>query len=85
MLLYFALVNFSANMAAVLISPLVLSIGDSAGLGFVQMISGLGMLAASPLVSISGGRQRKMRMLYVSILASGLGLAATSLSPALVA
>jgi MFS family permease len=84
MLLYFALVNFSANMAAVLISPLVLSIGDSAGLGFVQMISGIGMLAGSLLLSISGGTERKMRMLYVAIFVSGLGLAATSLAPTLV-
>jgi DHA3 family macrolide efflux protein-like MFS transporter len=60
LLLYFALVNFLLNFAAVLIGPLVLSFGTANTLGVVQTVSGVGMLAGSIIMSAWGGPKRRI-------------------------
>lgn len=63
---YYALVNFFLNISAVMIGPLVLSIGTPTSLGVVQTFMGLGMLAGSLLMSVWGG-VKKNRVLFVII------------------
>ena len=84
LLLYFALVNFLLNFAAVLTAPLVLSFGTAAVLGLVQMVSGVGMLAGSLLMSAWGGPQRRIRAVIGFIGLSALGLVVTGLQPSAV-
>lgn len=78
MLVYFAIVNFFANMSSVLLPPLVLSFSDAAGLGVAQTAGGAGMLVGSLVVSVWGGPKRRMRAVYASILMAGAGLIVVS-------
>jgi len=81
MLVYFAAVNFAANMAGILVTPMVLSFARTETLGVIQAISGAGMLAGSILMGVWGGPQRRMRGIYWTIALSGLGLLAMGLRP----
>lgn len=83
MMLFFALVNFAANLSSVVLPPLVLTISDATGLGLVQTVAGVGMLLGSVLVSVWGGPRRKMLAVYLSIGVSGVGLLITGLVPSL--
>ena len=83
MMIYFALVNFSANFAAIVIPPLVLSLSNATGLGLVQMISGAGMLTGGIVASIWGGPKEKMRLVFVAIAITGVGLLFSGLIPAI--
>jgi MFS family permease len=87
LLLYFALVNFLMNFAAVLTGPLVLARHPASALGTVQMASGLGMLLGSIAMSAWGGPQRRIRGVigFISLAAVGLlaaGLGAPAVFPA---
>jgi MFS family permease len=81
MMIFFAIINFVANLSTVVLPPLVLSIADATGLGMVQMIAGLGMLIGSVLVSVWGGPKRKMIAVFAAIAISGVGLTVTGLVP----
>ncbi|MBN2145788.1 MAG: MFS transporter [Anaerolineales bacterium] len=84
LLLYFAMVNFSLNFAAVLLGPLVLSVHQASVLGLAQMAMGVGMLAGGILMSAWGGPKRRIRGVIGFIILSGCGLALTGLrSPAI--
>ncbi|HMN59122.1 MAG TPA: MFS transporter [Anaerolinea sp.] len=61
LLWYFALVNFFLNMSGVLVPPMVLTWTNSVGLGVVEMVSGIGMLVGSILISAWGGFKRRRR------------------------
>jgi MFS family permease len=74
MLIYFALVNFAGNMAAILISPMVLSFANAANLGVVQTAGGMGMLLGSLAVSIWGGPKQRMAGVYAAVAVAGVGL-----------
>jgi MFS family permease len=82
LLLYFALVNFLANFAAVLTGPLVLARHTAAVLGTVQMVSGLGMLAGSIVLSAWGGPRRRLRGVIAFISLGAVGLSVTGLGSA---
>lgn len=60
LLLFFAVVNFSANISSAMIGPLILSFSSPASLGAVQTVMGIGMLAGSTLMSIWGGPRKKL-------------------------
>lgn len=82
LLWYFALVNFLLNFATVLSAPLVLSFGDAGQLGLVQMISGIGMLGGSVLLSIWGGpKGRKVGVVLALIAVAATGLVVIGLRP----
>ncbi len=74
LLLYFALVNFLLNLAAVLNSPLVLSFSQPSSLGIVQSVSGAAMLVGSVIMSAWGGpRQRVVGVCgFIALIAVGL-------------
>ena len=80
MLLYFAVVNFVANTAGVLLAPMVLSFSDARGLGLVQMVSGISMLGGSVLISVWGGPERKMLAVYFALAVSALGFVVAGLN-----
>jgi hypothetical protein len=84
LLLYFALVNFLLNFAAVLTGPLVLSFSTSAALGVVQTVSGVGMLVGSIVMSAWGGPQRRIRAVIGFIGLASLGLLLIGLQPSVV-
>ena len=74
-LLFFALVNFLLNTAAVLYIPMVLAIGSAAVLGIVQTVSGVGMLGGSLVMSAWGGpKKKRINAVIVFILIASIGL-----------
>ncbi len=83
LLLYFALVNFSVNFAAVLTGPLVLSFASPSVMGLVQTISGVGMLVGSVVMSAWGGPQRRILAVlgFIALGSVGLGLVGLRPSP----
>jgi MFS family permease len=84
LLVFFALVNFLLNFAAVLTGPLVLSYSDASGLGLVQMASGGGMLAGSLALSAWGGPKRRILGVIGFIALAALGLVLAGLRPGLI-
>lgn len=83
LLLYFALANFSLNLAGVLTGPLVLATSPASVLGTVQMAAGVGMLLGSIVMSAWRGPQRRVLALIGGITsgAAGLVLAGAQGSP----
>lgn len=71
---YFALANFSLNLAGVLTGPLVLATSPASVLGTVQMVAGLGMLIGSIVMSAWGGPKRRVLALIGGITAGAAGL-----------
>jgi len=74
LLLYFALVNFFLNFAAVLTGPLVLSFSTASALGAVQSVAGVGMLVGSIGISAWGGPKRRMPAVIGFITLAAVGL-----------
>jgi len=74
LLLYFALVNFFLNFAAVLTGPLVLSFSAASALGVVQSVAGVGMLVGSIGISAWGGPKRRMPAVIGFISLGSMGL-----------
>jgi MFS family permease len=74
LLLYFALVNFFANLAAVLLGPMLLSFSTTAALGVAQTAGGLGMLIGSIGISAWGGPRRRMPAVIGFIALGSFGL-----------
>lgn len=74
LLLYFAGVNFLANISSVLIGPLVLSFSSAASMGFAQTMMGVGMLGGSFLMSLWGGpKKNRVKTIVGAISLSSLG------------
>jgi MFS transporter, DHA3 family, macrolide efflux protein len=71
---YFALVNFSLNLATVLTGPLVLSFGSATTLGIVEVVFGIAMLGGSVLMGAWGGPKRRITGIFVFISICALGL-----------
>lgn len=77
LLLYFAMINFLLNFAVVLLGPLVLSNHPANTFGFIQMASGVGMLAGSILISTWGGPQKRILAVigFITLASGGLFIA----------
>ncbi len=74
LLWYFAFVNFFLNISAVMIGPLVLSIGSATSLGVIQTFMGFGMLAGSLVMSVWGGvKKKRVKFIMLFIVLSSLG------------
>ncbi len=81
---YFAFVNFCLNFAMVLLGPMVLPAGGSAGLGIVQSVFGLGALAGGLAVAVFGGpRKNRIPFLVACLGVAALGVMAAGLRPGL--
>jgi MFS transporter, DHA3 family, macrolide efflux protein len=81
LLLYFAMVNFLLNSAAVLMAPLVLSRHPASILGSIQTTWGLAAIIGSLIMSAWKGPVRRVPFMIVFITFSFLGFAVTGLRP----
>jgi hypothetical protein len=84
LLLFFALVNFCLNFAAVLLGPMILTFENAATLGLIQTLGGVGMLVGSIGMSAWGGFRRRITTIISSILLAAVGLVIAGLSPSMV-
>ncbi len=84
LLLYFAAVNFTINLATVLTGPLVLSFSTEKSLGVVQTISGLGMFLGGLVISAWAGPKRRIYAVIGFIAAASVGLLLVGLWPVVV-
>lgn len=87
LVILFMIINFFNNLAMVLITPLVLTIGNSVSLGIIQAIGGAGMLVgsiAATLYKSNSSYIKKIRtcvicasvcLIFMGIRASGITLA----------
>jgi hypothetical protein len=83
LLLFFALVNFCLNFAAVLLGPMILTFENAATLGLIQTLGGVGMLVGSIGMSAWGGFRRRVATIISSILLAAVGLIIAGLSPSI--
>ena len=87
LVIFFAVINFMLNFAAVLTSPMVLATFTPEILGTIMTVSGLGMLLGSVLLSTWGG-PKKNKINFIIGLAVfttlGLGLAGLRANPFLI-
>lgn len=81
LLLFFSVVNFFLNFAAVLLGPLILSTNSAAAFGIVQTVFGVGMLAGSIGVSVWGGPERRVPALIGFLCLGAIGLVIGGLHP----
>jgi MFS family permease len=81
LLLYFALVNFLLNFAAVVHGPMVLSFADPSVLGIIQTTLGAGMLVGSLLMSVWGGPKRRIHAVFGFVALAAIGLAFAGVRP----
>ncbi|MEM7114078.1 MAG: MFS transporter [Chloroflexota bacterium] len=78
LLLFFALVNFCLNFAAVLLGPLVLSFATPTAFGTIQAVGGVGMLVGSIVMSSWGGPKGRVVPAvigFIGVAAIGLTIA----------
>ncbi|HZE88958.1 MAG TPA: MFS transporter, partial [Verrucomicrobiae bacterium] len=75
LLLMFAVVNFFAELASVLFTPLVLGIASPAALGTLLSLGGVGMIAGSAIMSVWGGPRRPALGAALFAGASGVAVA----------
>lgn len=81
LLIVFAIVNYLLGIVSVLVTPLVLSVGNAAALGTVLSVGGVGMLIGSLLMSAWGGPARRMQGVLGFMLLCGLFVAVGGVRP----
>jgi MFS family permease len=81
LMLFLGALNFFAGFADLLITPLVLAFASSDALGTVMSIGGLGMIAASLVVSAWGGPRHRVRGVLGFSLVIGLAMVLGALRP----
>ena len=85
LLIYFAIVNFTANISSAMIGPLVLSFGSATSLGAAQTVMGSGMLAGTLLLSIWGGpKKHQIHAVIGFIFLASTGFWIAGMQPSLV-
>jgi predicted MFS family arabinose efflux permease len=81
LMLLFVTTNFFISIVSVVITPLVLSFGSAADLGFALSAGGAGMLAGTLLLSAWGGPQRRINGMLGFLLLSAICLALAGVWP----
>ncbi|NJN80701.1 MAG: MFS transporter [Anaerolineales bacterium] len=81
LLLYYAMINFLLNWAAVLLVPMVLSRFTPNVLGVIQTVMGLGMLAGSIVMSAWGGAKRRIPATILFIILALIGYIVVGITP----
>lgn len=77
---FFAIIGFFGAIFSVLITPLVLSFSSEVILGTLLSIGGVGMLLGSLVMSIWGGPERRMPIVFGFMLLDGLWMSVAGLS-----
>ncbi|MDO5018704.1 MAG: MFS transporter [Lagierella massiliensis] len=70
----FSLINFIANLAIVLLGPMVMGNFDTKIYGIVNSLSGAGMIVGGVLSGVIPVQKHKVRSIYMSIIICSLGL-----------
>ncbi|MBN2657989.1 MAG: hypothetical protein EH225_11760 [Calditrichaeota bacterium] len=81
LLILVSIINFLMSFTIIILVPYVLSFAKSTTLGFVQSISGAGMLLGSIIIGIAGTHNKKIPILFFSTILSGIGLLIMGLYP----
>jgi hypothetical protein len=76
-----AAANLSLGMVQVLVTPLVLSFASAPVLGTILSASGVGMLAGSLAMTLSGGPRRRVRTILILFHVEGVLLIVGGLRP----
>jgi DHA3 family macrolide efflux protein-like MFS transporter len=84
LLMVFGTSNFLFAIASIIITPLVLSMSDPAGLGLQMAIGGSGLLLGGVIMTATGGFRRRIHGVLGFSLLAGLALAAHGLAPSFV-
>lgn len=72
---------FGMGLAGLLIRPLILSFGSLSDLSLLTGLGGIGFLAGSILMSITGGPKRKAHGVWLGLILGGVMLAAHGIRP----
>lgn len=81
LILIFAVLNFIANLALVLVGPLVLARYSALEYGFVNSASGLAMVAGSLFAGILPPKKKRIQSILLALTVSGVGLMMMGVSP----
>lgn len=65
LLIFFAMINFLTGSVTVLTTPYILALADSATLGIVLAIGGLGMVGGSIFMSVWKGPKEKVKVILI--------------------
>lgn len=79
-ILVFSVVNFIANLAFILLSPMILATYSTTIYSLSQTISGISMLAGALLASLLPVSKNQYATIYGALIISGLGLLIGSIS-----
>nr|BFE55540.1 hypothetical protein GCM10020063_000660 [Dactylosporangium thailandense] len=82
MIVFFLVDNYLSSIATVVVTPLVLSIGDAADVGLVTAASGLGAAFGAVVMVVWGGTRRRATGMVGFVLGVGAGILIMGLRPA---
>lgn len=74
LIIVFSLLNFVANIAIVLIGPLVMSNYDTSVYGLVNSISGVAMVIGGLISGALPSKNNKVRSIFISLIISSIGM-----------
>lgn len=77
----FGLLNFIANLAIVLIGPIIISTYDGAVYGLVNSISGASMVIGGIVAGAFPAKKNRVRYIFRSLILTGLGICVMGVSP----
>jgi hypothetical protein len=77
---YFGAYNFLVGIVEVLVAPLVLSFASTVALGTIMSVGGMGTVVGGVVISIWGGPERRMLIVFGFMLLCGLCTAVAGLS-----
>jgi len=79
----FAVMNFLISIIFLLITPLVLDMGSPVVLGWVDSITGAGMLVGTLVMSVWGGPKRRIIGIFAAEVLTGVGALMMGLRPSI--
>ncbi|MFI7637614.1 amino acid adenylation domain-containing protein [Nonomuraea sp. NPDC049400] len=80
-ILFTSFLNFPFAMVEVLATPLLLSLTDTGGLGVALSMTGVGLLAGSVIMTVTGGLARRTHGVLGCFMALGVAFAVIGLAP----
>lgn len=81
LIVVFSLLNFVANIAIVLVGPLVMSNYDTRIYGIINSVSGVAMVIGGLISGALPSKNNKVRSIFVSLIISSIGMIVMGISP----
>lgn len=81
LIVVFSLLNFVANIAIVLVGPLVMSNYDTRIYGMINSVSGVAMVIGGLISGALPSENNKVRSIFVSLIISSIGMIVMGISP----